>query len=217
MTAWANRKAAVRAEAETLAKDEQAAVLAEQHAALAEQSEQDVLDELDLPNPDDMQAGDDFSAFMKSTVPAALRNRALRKLWTSDPILANVDLLVDYGEDFTGKNDPVGVIKTIYRVGKGMLPDQEDHPEIVEDVSKPKELVTKSEQETELETTDHDALPDVATAPEAVAKVTPEQDQPEPPAPRRRMRFEFSPLNRPLNQSVNQSAYQPGTTETETA
>lgn len=189
MTAWANRKAAVKAEAETRAKDEQSAVIAEQHAALAEQSEQEVLDQLELPNPDDMQAGDDFSAFMKSTVPAALRNRALRKLWTSDPILANVDLLVDYGDDFTGKNDPVGVIKTIYRVGKGMLPDEEETPEINEDVDKPTEQLAQAEQETEAEISDHDALPEVA--PEVVA----EQDQPKAPAPRRRMRFEFDPVN----------------------
>ncbi|MBV1897430.1 MAG: DUF3306 domain-containing protein, partial [Rhodobacteraceae bacterium] len=163
--------------------------IAEQHAALAEQSEQEVLDQLELPNPDDMQAGDDFSAFMKSTVPAALRNRALRKLWTSDPILANVDLLVDYGDDFTGKNDPVGVIKTIYRVGKGMLPDEEETPEINEDVDKPTEQLAQAEQETEAEISDHDALPEVA--PEVVA----EQDQPKAPAPRRRMRFEFDPVN----------------------
>lgn len=189
MTAWANRKTAVKAEAETLAKDEQSAAIAEQHAALAEQSEQEVLDQLELPNPDDMQAGDDFSAFMKSTVPAALRNRALRKLWTSDPILANVDLLVDYGDDFTGKNDPVGAIKTIYRVGKGMLPDEKESPEIVEDVDKPTEQLAQAEQETEAEISDHDALPEVA--PEVVA----EQDQPKAPAPRRRMRFEFDPVN----------------------
>lgn len=202
MTVWANRKAAVQAEAEALAKDEQAAVIAEQHAALAEQSEEEVLAELDLPNPDDLQAGDDFSAFMKSTVPAALRNRALRKLWTSDPILANVDMLVDYGDDFTGKNDPVGLIKTIYRVGKGMLPDEEEKPDIIEDGNELEELVAKAEQEPEPDFRDRDTTPDVADA--VVPEFAVEQDQPEAFAPRRRMRFEFA------------TSPQPTTTEMET-
>lgn len=195
MTGWANRKAAVKAEADAIAKDEQAAVIAVQHAALAEQSEEEVLAELDLPNPDDLQAGDDFSAFMKSTVPAALRNRALRKLWTSDPILANVDMLVDYGDDFTGKNDPIGVIKTIYRVGKGMLPDEEETPETVEDAATPDEQITSAEQETDADVGGHDALPDVADA--ALPDVVAEADQPETLAPRRRMRFEFASETQP--------------------
>jgi Protein of unknown function (DUF3306) len=195
LTGWANRKAAVKAEADAIAKDEQAAVIATQHAALAEQSEEEVLAELDLPNPDDLQAGDDFSAFMKSTVPAALRNRALRKLWTSDPILANVDMLVDYGDDFTGKNDPIGVIKTIYRVGKGMLPDEEETPETVEDAATPAEQVATAEQETDANVCEHDAMPDVAhTAPPHVVA---EADQPETLAPRRRMRFEFASETQP--------------------
>jgi len=83
LSAWAKRKAAVQAEADALEHTKQDAVIAEQHAALAEKTEEQVLSELHLPNPDQMQAGDDFSAFMGSSVPAALRNRALRKLWTS--------------------------------------------------------------------------------------------------------------------------------------
>ena len=172
MTGWANRKAAVQAEAEALDATKAEAVIAEQHAALAEKPEAEVLAELELPNPDDMQAGDDFSAFMKSTVPAALRNRALKRLWTSNPILANVDMLVDYGEDFTAAADPVGIVKTIYRVGKGMLPDEE---EVVEVAAAP-EVVEEIEEE----------VVEVETAP------LPEMEEEAPAlAPRRRMRFDF--------------------------
>ena len=70
-----------------------------------------------------MQSGDDFSAFMK--VIGAKRCCAIglcESCGSSDPVLANVDMLVDYGDDFTGKNDVLRVVKTIYRVGKGMLP-----------------------------------------------------------------------------------------------
>jgi len=171
LSAWANRKAAVQAEAEALEAAKTEAVIAEQHAALAEKTEEEVLAELDLPNPDEMVAGDDFSAFMKATVPAALRNRALKRLWTSNPVLANVDMLVDYGEDFTAAADPVGLVKTIYRVGKGMLPDEEE----VAEAAAP-EVVDEVEEE----------VAEVETAP----LPTPEEAAPAL-APRRRMRFEF--------------------------
>jgi len=180
LSSWANRKAAVQAEADSLVQAKEKALIAEQHAALADKAEADVLAELDLPNPDEMQAGDDFSAFMKSTVPDALRNRALRNLWRSNPALANVDMLVDYGEDFTGKNDPIGLVKTIYRVGKGMLPDEEESTDL-------KEPVSPETPEAELEETE-------------VIKAAP-LPAPEPApalASRRRMRFDFGAGETPV-------------------
>ena len=150
-----------------------------------------------------MHAGDDFSAFMKNTVPAALRNRALRTLWRSDPVLANVDMLVDYGEDFTGKNDPIGAIKTIYRVGKGMLPDKEETHDVVDGPSaRDDALIVQDgtddsaidgEEVFENEATDLEAGENEAE--EVIADPIPEL-LPEPEAslaiaPRRRMRFEF--------------------------
>ncbi len=68
-----------------------------------------------------MKAGDDFSMFMNKAVPDRLRRRALRKLWLSNPLLANVDGLVDYGEDFTDRALAVENLQTAYQVGKGML------------------------------------------------------------------------------------------------
>ena len=177
MSAWASRKAAVQAEAEALKAAKAEAVIAEQHAALAEKPEKEVLSELDLPNPDEMQAGDDFSAFMKETVPAALRNRALKRLWTSNPVLANVDMLVDYGEDFTAAADPVGIVKTIYRVGKGMLPDEE---EITEEVVP---VVVAVEEDPD------DMVEVIEPTPEEI-KIS-EPEAPIALAPRRRMRFDF--------------------------
>jgi len=175
LSAWAKRKAAVQAEAEALESAAQTAAISEQHAALAEKPEAEVLAELELPNPDEMQAGDDFSAFMKETVPAALRNRALKRLWTSDPVLANVDLLVDYGEDFTAAANPVGIVKTIYRVGKGMLPDEEE-------LDSEGENMASAPGEDEGEVAECEA---VETAP------LPAPEVPIALAPHRRMRFDF--------------------------
>ena len=58
---------------------------------------------------------------MKEVVPERLRRRALKKLWLSNPLLANVDGLVDYGEDFTDAAVGAGFVETTYQVGKGML------------------------------------------------------------------------------------------------
>ena len=64
--------------------------------------------------------GDDVTAFMRKTVPMVLRNRALRRLWTSKPVLANLDGLVDYADDYTGGGVPQGALRTSYMVGKGL-------------------------------------------------------------------------------------------------
>lgn len=118
---WDRRKAAVQAEeqAATAAAEQQA--LAEEHAALEEKTDAEILAELQLPDPDTLTAGDDFSAFMAKAVPDRIRRRALRVLWRSNPVLANVDMLVDYGEDFTDSATVVENLQTAYQVGKGMF------------------------------------------------------------------------------------------------
>jgi len=79
----------------------------------------ELLEKYALPDPDTMRAGDNFSVFMKKAVPDRLRRRALRVLWGSNSILANLDELVDYGEDFTDAATVVENMQTIYQVGKG--------------------------------------------------------------------------------------------------
>ena len=54
-----------------------------------------------LPSPEMLDAGSDFSQFMRDDVPEMLKRAALRRLWASDPVLANLDGLNDYDEDFT--------------------------------------------------------------------------------------------------------------------
>jgi hypothetical protein len=58
----------------------------------------------------------DFTRFMKEDVPEALRKRALRQLWRSDPILANVDGLNDYDDDFTDAALAVKVLETAHKI-----------------------------------------------------------------------------------------------------
>ena len=56
-----------------------------------------------LKDPEDMaRRSDDFSGIHGvRAFPERLRNRALRKLWLTNPVLANLDDLVEYGEDYT--------------------------------------------------------------------------------------------------------------------
>ncbi len=84
-------------------------------------SDEQLLDHFDLPDPDTLKQGDDFTVFMKSAIPARIRNLALRKLWLSNPVLANVDMLVDYGDDFTDAATVMPGMKTAYQVGKGIV------------------------------------------------------------------------------------------------
>ncbi len=54
----------------------------------------------DLPDIDGLDKDSDFTPFMADGVPEELKRLALRKLWLSDPVLANLDGLNDYDEDF---------------------------------------------------------------------------------------------------------------------
>ncbi len=116
---WSRRKQAVEAEANAEQAALQALEQQQLEAAQKQQTDAEILDDLGLQDPDTLEAGDDFSAFMAKAVPTRLRNRALRKLWLSDPALANLDTLLDYGEDFTVSERAIEDIQTAYQVGKG--------------------------------------------------------------------------------------------------
>lgn len=200
---WARRKAAVAEEtaAEALAVEKQ--VLAEEHAALEEKTDAEILAELELPDPDALEQGDDFSVFLAKAVPERIRRRALRKLWLTNPVLANLDELVDYGEDFTDSAMVIEGMQTAYQVGKGMLKHVEEMARQAAEKEAPDEADALAEAEAlELET--HEALldeadtPDVMpvesdqNAPEEPQHTIPQNDSEQPAPLRRRLRFEFA-------------------------
>jgi len=117
---WSRRKADVEAEAQVSVQAQQAEETAVLEADQAEKTDIELLEELGLPDPDSMMMGDDFSAFMSKAVPDRLRRRALRRLWLANPALANLDGLLDYGEDFTDSATVIENMQTAYQVGKGM-------------------------------------------------------------------------------------------------
>jgi len=115
---WARRKAKVQEETQAEQTAVEQKILVEQHAAMEEKTDAELLEELELPDPDTLKMGDDFSVFMSKAVPDRIRRRALRTLWRSNPVLANVDMLVDYGEDFTDSAMVVENMQTAYQDGR---------------------------------------------------------------------------------------------------
>ena len=82
-----------------------------------------------LPDIDSLDADSDFSVFLSGGVPEAVQRMALRKLWRLNPVFANLDGLLDYGEDFSDAATVVEGLRTAYRVGKGVIGDEEEAPD----------------------------------------------------------------------------------------
>ena len=92
----------------------------------------------------------DYKRVMAAGVPDALRNRALQKLWTSNPVISTPDELDDYLEDFSeaAMAVPAELLRSAYQVGRGLLT--------------PDEIAARSDGET--------SQPDGAVPPEDVSK-----------------------------------------------
>jgi len=90
-------------------------------SAPVQESAPDAFDPESLPDPDTLGADADYTVFLRSEVPEALRRRALRRLWRSNPVLANLDGLNDYDEDYTDAATVVSGMKTLYQVGRGFV------------------------------------------------------------------------------------------------
>jgi hypothetical protein len=119
---WSRRKrqAAFR-DGEPLHEGKETEPLVDVPAAEPEESEEEkanreAAESVDI---DSLTYESDFSIFMKSGVPEFLRRKAMRKLWTSNPVLANLDGLNDYDEDYA---DPkFNVFKSAWNVVGGYL------------------------------------------------------------------------------------------------
>jgi hypothetical protein len=129
---WSRRKRRV---AEEEAAEPQAEPVAVPVEEIAEpetpEAEAELLRQLELPVPESLKEGDDFSAFMRTGVPEFLRKRALRVLWRSNPVLANLDGLNDYDDDFRSPELTRKVIATAYKIGHG-FPRNEPKAEILQ-------------------------------------------------------------------------------------
>ena len=189
---WSRRKAAVEAEKRADAEAREDDRADEARRALEEKPDEEVLAELDLPDPDSLEKGDDFSAFMAKAVPERLRRRALRRLWLSNPVLANLDELLDYGEDFTDAATVVADLQSVYQVGKGMVRD-EDLAQDAGDEAETAEAEEDEDAEPSAEIESDPAKTETASEPEGeTPEPVADEDIPPEPRARRHMRFAFA-------------------------
>lgn len=131
---WARRKQrAVRTpspapDAPAQAPDtSEAGATSEAERAEAEARRQELIDS--LPEPEQLGPEDDYTQFLQDGVPDELRQRALRRLWTSNPVFANLDGLNDYDLDYTDAATVVENLKTAFQAGRGMVTKEEREAE----------------------------------------------------------------------------------------
>jgi hypothetical protein len=82
-------------------------------------SDDEILSILELPDPETLKLGDTVEKFMDGRVPERIRARALRAFWKTNPVLANIDGLDEYCDDYTDAAMVIENLQTIYEVGKG--------------------------------------------------------------------------------------------------
>ncbi len=167
LSRWSRRKVETREEIVTpvqpvvveVAEEAPVAVPAEIPPEVT-QEEQDTI-VADLPDVESLTEESDFTAFLQEGVPRELQKLALRKLWRSNPIFANLDGLNDYDEDFT-KIIPLaeGVAEELQKL---MKENSRTQPE-------PEETVVEADEEEGATDADVEPVPEgdvVAESPEA--------------------------------------------------
>ena len=68
----------------------------------------------------------DLSVFYKEGVPALLKQAAMRKMWRTSPIFANLDGLNDYDQDFNVIDKVLTEFKSAWQVGRGYAAQVEE-------------------------------------------------------------------------------------------
>lgn len=113
--------------------------------------EREVLEKYGLPDPDTLELGADVTGFMRKEIPELLRRKALRALWKTNPVLAVLDGLNDYDEDYTDAAFAAKSVNTLYKVGQGMFDkkarrDEQDAVQIEKQVEAPDAKSAEPEQ-----------------------------------------------------------------------
>ena len=83
-----------------------------------------------LPPVEELTADSDYTQFLADGVPEELTRAALRKLWLSDPVFAEMDGLDTYIQDFNLTDPVITTAHTSYQAGRGYL--DMDEPAVVE-------------------------------------------------------------------------------------
>lgn len=184
-TFWEKRRAAVAAEETAEAAAVARAEALKEEAELDALTDEEILAHYELSDPDTLESPEDVKDFLSHGLPQRLKNRAMRRLWRLNPVLANVDGLVDYGEDYTDAACVIEGMQTAYQVGKGMLA----HIEAMAAKEAEDDAVDDSEASEEEIEDDTPLLAEAVPAPAYEFEDT--EDEASAPFVRRRMSFQF--------------------------
>ncbi len=101
----------------------------------------------------------DYTQFMAKNVPEFVRRKALRALWNSDPVFANLDGLNDYDEDFTIVEPMTKAIESAWNMGKGyMTAEEEEKKKAAREEEEEEEVQVVSAEEADDETLDDELI-----------------------------------------------------------
>ena len=128
LSRWSERKAAARRGdvPPEPAEETQAPAATPEQAAPADAAASVDEEMPALPSIDELTAESDYTVFLGDKVPEQLRRAALRKLWASDPVFANLDGLNDYDEDYNLVTTVVGAVQSAWQAGRGYAEEVEE-------------------------------------------------------------------------------------------
>ncbi len=133
----------------------------------------------DLPALDSLDAGSDYTSFLRREVPEEVRRQALRKAWSSDPVIAGFRGFADYDWDFNapgyGALRPTDDIARLLEAVLPTRPQEEDEEGTA--------VAEAAIQETAQDASDDTAGPSPAPA---VPPLPSEDEGPDGPAEDRR-------------------------------
>jgi Protein of unknown function (DUF3306) len=201
---WSRRKSEARstAAAPTEASSEpgQPAPASSEQAFEPEQVAAAPVDPKELPDIESLDASSDYTVFMRPGVPLELRNQALRKLWRSDPLLANLDGLLEYGGDYTIPSWPKGTIRTAYQIGRGFATELEKIAGAAPESEAAKEPLSGPDPEPRAAVASADSKPaaDMPAEPPQLAPEPTRSGEAEAASPPARAELPAKPRARPL-------------------
>ena len=190
---WTARRAAVAAETQAEEHANVEAAAEAQEAVLAERDDTDLLTELGLPVPEELLNGEQLRAFLKAQLPQRLKSRALRAFWRTNPVLACLDGLNDYDDDYTAAATAGKAVNTLYEVGKGFAQPVADVLDKIADEEEAPATITLSERsvpDVSPPKTPKSEVVDVAEY--DIAATQSDEEDFNPLTTPRRMRFTFS-------------------------
>ncbi|WP_052710200.1 DUF3306 domain-containing protein [Azospirillum thiophilum] len=189
---WSRRKQEARTAEESTAEPLPVQSLPPEPSGEVERAERRMEEDApavpELPALDSLDAGSDYTGFLRREVPEEVRRQALRKAWSSDPVIAGFRGFADYDWDF---NAP----------GYGALRQTDDIARLLEAVlpTRPQEEDGEGAAMAEgtVQETAQDASDDTAGAP-TVPPLPIEDEGPDGPAEDRRSSLPRPALKAPL-------------------